>query len=39
MVDVHDRERRNFGIDQVFGLVGASVAIPTAFYGFVDEWI
>ena len=35
MVDIHDRECRNLGIDQVFRLVAAGVTMPTTFHGFV----
>jgi hypothetical protein len=40
MVNIHDRECRDFGIDQVFRLVVPGVTVPTAFHGFVySEWI
>ncbi len=40
MVNIHDRECRNFGVDQVFRLTAAGLTMPTAFHGFVySEWI
>jgi len=40
MVDIHDRECRNFQIDQVVGLMTVGVTMPTAFDGFVHSgWV
>jgi hypothetical protein len=40
MVNTHDRECRNFGVDQVFRLMAAELTIATAFHGFVySKWI
>ena len=34
MVNIHDGECRNFGINQVFRLMGARETMTTAFRGF-----
>ncbi len=40
MVNIHDGECRDFGIDKVFWLVDTGLTMPTAFHGFVySEWI
>lgn len=34
MVNIHDRDCRDFGVDQVFRLMVARLTMPTAFHGF-----
>ena len=34
MVNIHDGEGRNLGVDQVFRLVDVGMPMPTAFHGF-----
>jgi hypothetical protein len=33
MLNIHDRDCRNFGVDQVFKLMVAGLTMPTTFHG------